>query len=160
VHHAEFVLKRSRLVTWDEAKSRNLIFIGAASQNSALLDLKTNSDFEIVMDNDHRGYIVNQHPLHGEPASFKPSTSNEEYAIVASIPGVAPGTRIAIFTGLTTNGTQAAVEFMCNPNSAQQLIKAIGRSGTGLVPFESVLHIKLSGGVPLPADVAAIHTHA
>jgi hypothetical protein len=37
----------------------------------------------------------------------------------------------------------------CNPNSSQQLIKAIGTSRSGLVPLESVLNIKLSGGVPL-----------
>jgi hypothetical protein len=159
-HHAEFILKRSRLVTWDEAKSRNLIFIGASSQNSALQDLKTNLDFAIDLDDDHQGHIVNRHPLPNEPTRFKPSSSSDEYAIIASIPGVEPGTRIVIFSGLTTHGTQAAVEFMCNPDSAQQLIiKALRKSGRGLVPFESVLHIKMSGGVPMQADVAAIHVH-
>lgn len=158
-HHKEFILKRSRLVTWDEAKSHNLIFIGASSQNSALQDLKTNFDFAIDIDSDHQGFVTNRHPLQGEPASFKPSSANEEYAIIASVPGLEPGTRIAIFTGLTTNGTQAAVEFVCNPGNAQQLAKVIRRPGDALVPFEAVLHIKMSGGVPLQADVVAIHPH-
>jgi hypothetical protein len=158
-HHAEFILKRSRLVTWDEAKSHNLIFIGASSQNSALRDLKTNFDFAIDIDNDHQGFIANRHPLQGEPASFKPSSANEEYAIIASVPGLEPGTRIAIFTGLTTNGTQAAVEFVCNPDNAQQLAKVVRKPGDALVPFEAVLHIKMSGGVPLQAEVVAIHPH-
>jgi hypothetical protein len=158
-YHSDFILKRSRLVTWDEAKSRNLIFIGAPSQNSALQDLKASSDFAIALNDEHQGYIVNRNPRPGEPASFKPSSSSDEYAIIASLPGIGPGTRIAIFTGLTTNGTQAAVEFICNPNSAQQLAKAIGKTGGALVPFESVLHIKMSGGVPLQSDIAAIHAH-
>ena len=51
------------------------------------------------------------------------------------------------------------MEFVCNPNSAQQLAKALGKQGDTFVPFESVLHIKMSGGVPLQADIAAIHTH-
>jgi hypothetical protein len=159
MHHAELVLKRSRLVTWDEAKSRNLIFVGAASQNSALQDLKANSDFMIDLNDDHQGYIANRHPRLNEPAKFVPSSPNDEYAIVASFPGIEPGTRIVMFTGLTTNGTQAAVEFMCDPRTAEQLTKTLGRAGGGLVPFEAVLHIKMSGGVPLHADVAAVHTH-
>src|ERR1700735_1700660 len=32
-HQATFTLKRSQLVAWDEAKSRNLIFIGASIEN-------------------------------------------------------------------------------------------------------------------------------
>jgi hypothetical protein len=158
-HHADFILKRSRLVTWDEAKSHNLIFIGAASQNSALQELRTNFDFGIDLDNDHQGYIFNRHPKPGEPAQFKPESANDEYAIIAFLPGIDPGTRVAIFTGLTTNGTQAAVEFVCNPTNVQQLTKAVGRQGDAFVPFESVLHIKMSGGVPLQADIAAVHTH-
>ncbi|HEY1741599.1 MAG TPA: hypothetical protein VGG18_00430 [Granulicella sp.] len=158
-HHAEFILKRSRLLTWDEAKSHNLIFIGAASQNGALQDLRANSDFGIDLDSDHQGFISNRHPRPGEPAQFKPGSANDEYAIIALVPGIDAGTRVAIFTGLTTNGTQAAVEFVCNPNSAQQLVKALGKQGDAFVPFESVLHIKMSGGVPLQADIAAIHTH-
>jgi hypothetical protein len=159
-HHAEFILKRSRLVTWDEAKSRNLIFIGAPSQNGALQDLKASSDFAIDLDDDHQGYIMNRHPGLNEPAKFKPSSSSDEYAIIAALPGVEPGTRILIFSGLTTNGTQAAVEFMCNPDKAQRLTKVVRKLGHDLVPFESVLHIKMRGGVPLQADIAAIQTHA
>jgi hypothetical protein len=158
-HHADFILKRSRLVTWDEAKSHDLIFIGAASQNSALQELRTNFDFGIDLDNDHQGFISNRHPRPGEPAQFKPDSANDEYAIIAFLPGIDPGTRVAIFTGLTTNGTQAAVEFVCNPTNVQQLAKAIGRQGDAFVPFESVLHIRMSGGVPLQADIAAVHTH-
>jgi hypothetical protein len=159
-HHADFFLKRSRLVTWDEAKTRNLIFIGAASQNSALQDIQTNADFLIDLDQDHQGFILNRHPHPAEPPSFRPSSPNEEYAIVAFLPGIEPGTKIVIFTGLTTNGTQAAVEFMCNPDNVQRLTKAIGRSGSSLVPFESVLHIKMSGGVPIRTEIAAIHARS
>jgi hypothetical protein len=158
-HHAEFILKRSRLITWDEAKSRNLIFIGAPSQNGALQDLKANSDFTIDLADDHQGYILNRHPLSNEPANFRPSSSSDEYAIVASLPGIQTGTRILMFSGLTTNGTQAAVEFMCNPDSVRQLTKAIQKSDGSLTSFESVLHIKMSGGVPLQADIVAVHPH-
>lgn len=156
-HHASFTLKRSRLVTWDEAKLRNLVFVGASSQNGALQDLPATLDFAIELDSHNKGYIVNQHPRSGEPASFVPSSENDEYAILASIPGIQPEHRTAIFTGLTTNGTQAAVEFACSPDSVQQLLARVGQTGGTIKPFEAVLHIKLSGGVPLKSDLVAVH---
>jgi hypothetical protein len=158
-HRASFTLKRSRLVTWDEAKLRNLVFVGAPSQNGALNDLPATSDFVIDLDANEKGYITNRRPEAGEPKIYSPATPNDEYAILALIPGVQGGHRIAIFTGLTTNGTQAAVEFACNPENVRQLAARAGQVGGVIKPFEAVLHIKLSGGVPLGAEVAALHTH-
>jgi hypothetical protein len=158
-HRASFTLKRSRLVTWDEAKLRNLVFVGAPSQNGALNDLPATSDFVIDLDASEKGYIANRRPRAGEPKSFIPATPNDEYAILALIPGIQGNHKIAIFTGLTTNGTQAAVEFACNPESIRQLAARAGQAGGVIKPFEAVLHIKISGGVPLEAVVSALHTH-
>ncbi len=44
-HHANFVLKRSLLVTWDEAKLRNLIFIGSPAENPSLNAVPSLTDF-------------------------------------------------------------------------------------------------------------------
>jgi hypothetical protein len=158
-HHADFTLKRSLLVTWDEAKLRNLVFIGAPSQNKALQELPATSDFAINIDDNNKGYIANRKPYSGEPNRFVPASANDEYAIIASIPGIQADRRIAVFTGLTTNGTQAAVEFACNPENVRQLVDRIGQSSGGIKPFEAVLHIKLSGGVPVQADLVATHPH-
>jgi hypothetical protein len=158
-HRANFTLKRSRLVTWDEAKLRNLVFVGAASQNGALQDLPSTPDFAVDLDGNNKGFILNRHPHPGEPQSFIPSSPNDEYAIVASIPGIQPNLRTAVFTGLTTNGTQAAVEFACDPADIRQLSDRVGQTGGTLKPFEAVLHIKLSGGVALRAELAAVHPH-
>jgi hypothetical protein len=158
-HHADFTLKRSRLVTWDEAKRRNLVFVGAASQNEALEELPAAPDFAIDLDGNNKGYIANRKPHSGEPQRFTPASANDEYAILASIPGIQANRRIAVFTGLTTNGTQAAVEFACNPENVRQLTDRTGQSSGVIKPFEAVLHIKLSGGVPVEADLVAIHPH-
>ncbi|RZU42159.1 hypothetical protein [Edaphobacter modestus] len=158
-HHADFTLKRSRLVTWDEAKLRNLVFVGAASQNEALEELPATSDFAIDLDGNNKGYIANRKPSSGEPQRFAPASANDEYAIIASIPGIQANRRIAVFTGLTTNGTQAAVEFACNPENVRQLTDRIGQTSGVIKPFEAVLHIKLSGGVPVEGDLVAIHPH-
>jgi len=156
---SDFVLKRSRLVTWDEAKLRNLIFMGAPSQNGALHDLPTTTDFTINVNAQHSGYIANLHPRTGEPEAFIPSSANEEFALVAMIPGIDASRRIAVFAGLTTNGTQAAVEFAASPHGAATLLEKAGEADGSSKPFEAVLHVSLSRGVPLRADLVALHSH-
>ena len=47
-HQAAFVLKRSLLVTWDEAKQRNLIFIGSPAENPSLNAVPSLADFTMV----------------------------------------------------------------------------------------------------------------
>ena len=124
-HDASFILKRSLLVTWDEAKLTNLIFIGSAAENPSLRVLHSTTDFTMMTGADYAG-VVNHHPKPGEPALYSrpehPLT--KDYAIVALIPGVEPGKKMLILSGLTTLGTQAAVEFACRPESVAELFKA------------------------------------
>jgi hypothetical protein len=159
MHSASFTLKRSRLVTWDEARSRSLIFVGAPSQNTALNDLQTLNQFRIATASEHHGYIINLHPQKGEPASFPLQSPTEETAIVALLPGIQPDTRIAVFSGLSTVGTQAAVEFLSQPSSVTALIQRVGTANGTLKPFEAVLQISTSKGVAIEASFLAIHLH-
>ncbi len=159
MHGAAFTLKRSRLVTWDEARSRSLIFVGAPSQNTALNDLQTLTQFRIAAASEHHGYIINLHPQKGETASFPLQSLTEETAVVALLPGIQPNTRIAIFSGLSTIGTQAAVELLTEPQTVAALIQQIGTTNGILKPFEAVLQIRTSKGVAIDASFLAIHLH-
>ena len=154
-HHATFTLKRSRLVTWDEARSRNLIFVGAPSQNTALHDLPSTSEFTIVLDSKNIGYIRNVHPEAGEPDRYAVANPNEEYDLLAYLPGLEPGKFVLIFSGLSTDGTQAAVEYACSPIHANELVKRAGNSDGQVHPFEAVLHTHVSQGVPTRSEVVA-----
>jgi hypothetical protein len=158
--HRSFVLKRSLLVTWDEAQARNLIFIGSWAENPSLRVLPTTSDFTMIAQPEQAG-IVNHHPKAGEPTQYlrpeHPLTS--DYAIVALLPGVQPGKRILLFSGLTTFGTQAAVEFFCNPDSASGILSQISTANGGLRPFEAVLETTIAGGVPMQTRLVTLRIH-
>jgi hypothetical protein len=159
-HHSTFILKRSRLVTWDEAKLKNLIFIGAPSQNPAAKVLQSATDFTIVRSVDSAG-IADLHPKNGEPALYSrpeyPLT--KDYAIVGLLPGPQPGKWMFVFSGLTTLGTQAAVEYACSPERVAELAHAASLSKGEIHPFEAVLEMTLSGGVPLQTKVLSVHVH-
>jgi hypothetical protein len=158
-HHADFILKRSLLVAWDEARWKNLIFIGSTAENPSLKVLPTTSDFTITANPDSAGFI-NHHPKPGEPAVFSrpehPLT--KDYAVIALLPGVESGDHILVFSGLTTLGTQAAVEFARRPQSAAELQRAIGQGGEGR-NFEALLEVSLSGGVPLQTKLVSVRIH-
>jgi hypothetical protein len=159
-HHSHFVLKRSMLVTWDEARLNNLIFIGSVAENPSLRVLPSSRDFTMIADSDYAG-IVNHHPKSGEPALYKrpehPMT--KDYSILALVPGLQPGKKILVFSGLTTFGTQAAMEFACHRETAELLLTAAAGPHGEIRPFEAVLETTIGGGVPLQTRLIAIHPH-
>jgi hypothetical protein len=159
-HHASFILKRSLLVTWDEAQMRNLIFIGSVAENPSLRVLPGTTDFTMVAAPNYAG-VVNHNPKPGEPAVYsrpeQPLTN--DYAILALLPGMQSGKRILIFSGLTTFGTQAAVEYVCSPETASELMKKITGPKGEIRPFEAVLETTIGGGVPLQTHLVTIRVH-
>ncbi len=159
-YHADFVPKRSLLVTWDEAQLRNLIFIGSRAENPSLRVLSPTTDFSMMTGPGFSG-VVNHHPLPGEPALFSrpehPLT--RDYAILALLPGVTSGHYVLIFSGLMTFGTQAAVEYVCQPAMVSTLLNKIRGPNGEIRPFEAVLETDIGGGVPLRSHLVTIRIH-
>jgi hypothetical protein len=158
--NATFKLKRSQLVTWDEAKDKNLIFIGSARENPALLVLPGTVDFTLAVGTSSP-VIVNHHPRPGEQETYSrpehPLT--KEYAIVALVPGLEPGQKALLFSGSGTLGTQAALEFTCHPDSLDQLLRAVSGPGGSVRPFEAVIETTLGGEVPIQSRIVALRVH-
>jgi hypothetical protein len=157
--HAEFVLKRSPLVTWDEARSRNLIFIGSVAENGSLKLLPSTQDFTLTATADAAG-IVNHHPRQGEPQVYlRPEHPlTKDYAIVALLPGVQPDHKMFVFSGLTTLGTQAAVEYALEPDTAAELMRQVSVEKK-IHNFEALLEVSIRGGVPLQPRLVSIRVH-
>lgn len=157
-YHASFVLKRSPLVTWDQASNSNLIFIGSVAENPSLRDIPNTREFTMMSDNGFGGFI-NHHPLPGEPEVYErpdyPLT--HDYAILALMAGLQPGSKILIFSGLTTYGTEAAVEFACQRDTIEQLLQRVQGKKGWIRPFEAVLETSIVGGVPVGTHLVTVH---
>jgi hypothetical protein len=158
---AEFLLKRSPLVTWDEARSRNLIFIGSVAENGSLKLLPSTQDFTLTATADAAG-VINHHPRPGEPQIYlRPEHPlTKDYAVIALLPGVQPDHKMFVFSGLTTLGTQAAVEYALEPKTAGELMRQVS-SGRGkeVHNFEALLEVNIRGGVPLQPQLVSIRVH-
>lgn len=159
-HHSAFILKRSLLVTWDDARSTNLIFIGSRSQNPALTMLPAMNDFTLLLDPDGAGFI-NDHPKPGEPKLYSRPRYffSKDYAVLALMPGLQPGKWILVFSGVSTLGTEAAVEYACRPEDVSALWRAASFKNGEIRPFEALLETTIVGGVPMEARLVTIRTH-
>jgi hypothetical protein len=157
-------VKRGRLLTWDEARNVDLIFIGSPSENLSLRELPNTQNFVFeVLKTPARPYdlaIVNRNPRPGERAAYSASSSlpvTEDYSIVSLLPGLVPARKVLVLAGTTTLGTQAAVEYVCRSVKLQELFTKLKLRADDRIPdFEAVLHVKISGGVPVQSRIVAL----
>jgi hypothetical protein len=158
-------VKRGSLFTLDDAKKNDLIFVGSPAENLTLLDLPGSQEFVFkrLPSSPHKGDlgIVNAHPEPGQPAVYYPSDStqplNEDYAIVARVHGLNPDRLVLILAGTTTIGTQAAVEYVCAKDSLEELLRRLGvPPGSEVKPFEALLRVKVTRGVPMGVQLVAV----
>ena len=123
-------VKRGSLFSLDDAKNNDLIFIGSPSENLTLLELPNTQQFVFkqITSGPRMGTmeIINSHPESGEPKEFLPTppdvTLTEDYSIIALKRGINPAHSVLILAGATTIGTQAAVEYVCQQNSLEELL--------------------------------------
>lgn len=158
-------VKRGSLFSLDDASNTDLIFVGSPSENLTLTEIAGTRAFvfQRLTSGPRKGdlAIVNQHPQPNEPEYVLASPSNspltEDYAVIALLPGVNAGHWVMILAGTTTFGTQGAVEYVCRQSSVEELLLRLSVSKDGEVkPFEALLRVKVTRGVPVSTDLIAL----
>ena len=158
-------VKRGALFSLDDVRNNDLIFIGSPAENLTLLEIPGTQEFVFrkVVSGSRKGdvEVVNVHPAAGESQTFLATPTsqlvNEDFAIVALKPGLDPTHSMLILAGTTTVGTQAAAEFVCREDSLKELVRQLGVEKTGEIsPFEALLRVKVTHGVPVITDLIAV----
>jgi hypothetical protein len=165
--HRQIRVKRGSLFELDDAKNNNLIFIGSPFENLTLLEIPGTQEFIFrrMPSGVRKGEeaIMNVHPQPGEPKEYFPSPGNapltEDYAVVGLVKGLNAGQAVLILAGTTTLGTQAAVEYVCRQSSVEELLLRLPVSQNGqLKPFEAVIRVKVTRGVPVGTELVALRS--
>jgi hypothetical protein len=160
-------VKRGALFSLDDVRNNDLIFVGSPAENLTLLEIPGTKEFvfQPVNSGPRKGdvAVINVHPGSGESQSFMASPSSqsvsEDYAIVALMPGLDPTHSMLILAGTTTVGTQAAAEYVCREDSLAELLQRMGISKPGEIkPFEALLRVKVTHGVPVKTDLVALRS--
>jgi hypothetical protein len=159
------LVKRGSLLSLDDAKNNNLIFLGSPAENLTLREIPSTQEFvfQRLTSGGRKGdlAILNMHPQAGEPDAFVASPSNlpltEEYSVIARVRERNPAQSVVILAGTTTIGTQAAAEYICSPQSLQDLLHRLNvATAVDLKPFEAVLRVKVARGVPVAMELVAL----
>jgi hypothetical protein len=163
--HQPVRAKHGALLTWDEARDSNLIFVGGPLAQTPLREIPILTEFEF---RNRRagipgpsGAILNLHPRKGESSIYfgPPARPFEfDYAVVALRPSVNPSHRTLALAGITEYGTQAAAEFVTREDSVRILLARLNVKPGGSLPmFEALLRTTIRGGVPIESELVAIH---
>jgi len=170
--HASRV-KRSLLLTWEDLKTENIVVLGSPAENFFLRDLPQKQDLifkPMPDDNGNKSFgIINTNPQPGEQRRYLakqdgPSRSqiSEDYAVVSLLQGLDGKKRMLILAGITTHGTQAAVEYVTKPDNIRDLIKNLNTAPPGEPPklpvnFQVLVRVKVNGGVPVQVSHVTHH---
>ncbi len=118
-------VQQSRLVNLDEIKGDNAILLGGNQAWSGRVFLNVEG-FHF-----QSGLILNGKPQPGEQAVYKPefdSVTNQltrDYAVVLMLPNETKEKRVLLIYGIYTQGSQAAIEYLTNPERMTELRKAL-----------------------------------
>src|SRR5215468_2094507 len=170
--HASRV-KRSLLLTWEDLKTENIVVLGSPAENYFLRDLPQKQDLifkPMTDDNGNKTFgVLNTNPQPGEQRRYTakedgPSRSqiSEDYAVVSLLQGLDGKKRMLILAGITTHGTQAAVEYVTKPDYIRDLVRNLNTATTGGQPrlpgnFQLLVRVKVNGGVPVQVSYVTHH---
>jgi hypothetical protein len=158
-------VKRGALFSLDDVRNNDLIFVGSPAENLTLLEIPGTQEFvfQRVNSGPRTGdvQVINVHPAAGESQVFLASPTSqsvtEDYAIIGLKPGLDPAHSMLILAGTTTVGTQAAAEYVCREESLTELLQGLGVSKAGEIkPFEALLRVKVTHGVPVITELVAV----
>jgi hypothetical protein len=151
------------LLTVQDITGSNLIFVGSPAENLMAKKFLTlnHLDFQEITAGPRTGQVVinNRQPQAGEPNVFMAArlpgeAQVDDYAVIAHVPIDARHDSL-LAAGTTTIGTQAAINFLCQPESLKEIQKRIGPIGHD-ASFEVVLHVKVVEDVPLKSEIVMV----
>ena len=153
----------SALLTWEDFRQRNLILFGHNEQNSWIDPLLEEYPLQLqATAGELQRRIVNTKPETGEPDYYqidypsKGSESTIEYALVSMLPGTDGLHELLLVSGLNTQATLMAIEFLTNEERAAQLVSELQRQAPGHAGpwhFQLVLRAEVREKVPTGAAI-------
>jgi hypothetical protein len=157
---AKVQVKRSRLVTVDDLRNHDVIFLGSPFDDEILSDMNLPQRFSFAQPAkppylwhgrivDHKASASGlSYSLERDPQS---QVIRADYALFDLLPGPVPGRRIVVLAGITTSGTEGAAEFATSAEGLRQILTlgSTDKNGNKIFPpyFESLLRVEAEKGL-------------
>jgi len=155
----DMILKRSSVLSWEDLKSSNLVFLGPRKFNPQISELPIDQDFVI-----DRGAVHNLRIRPGEQATYsKPTPANtedipEDYSIVTRMRGIDGWGEVLVLGSSSTEGTWAAADYVTDPTHLRELTGRL-RQETGSIPdcYQVLLRSRFKSQVPIQTEYVTHH---
>jgi hypothetical protein len=147
------LLKQSRNVGAEDLKDHDVILLGSVYSNQWAKPLSIKENFVYSS----RTSIENLAPREGEQREYvslfdqRTGALLEDYALITVVPGVSGATTVMSLSGIYSEGTQAAAEYVTDPAHLAQLHQQlIQRKTNGDVPryFQALLKVRVENSFP------------
>jgi hypothetical protein len=153
-------VQQSRLVNLEEIKGDNAILLGGNQTWSGRVFLNLQG-FHF-----QSGVILNRNPQPGERAVYKPEFDpvtnhlTRDYALVLMLPNEIRERRVLLIYGIYTQGSQAAIEYLTNPERMAELRAALLKLSADhkTIPqfFQLLLTTTVENAVPGTTSLVAV----
>jgi hypothetical protein len=155
----DMIIKRSSVLSWEDMRASNLVFLGPRKFNPQIQDLPINQDFII-----DRGAVHNLRIRPGEKATYsKPTPANtedipEDYSIVTRMRGIEGWGEVLVLGSSSTEGTWAAADYVTDPDHLRELTRRLSAE-TGRVPdcYQVLLRSRFRNQVPIQTEYVLHH---
>jgi hypothetical protein len=158
---------QSRFVTWEDLPKQNFVIMGHDEANRWIDPLLEHSPFRLSPTRGGKQRaIVNTAPQPGEAAEYEIRYSPEdltdpiqEYVLISMVPGVDGHHKLLLISGLNTQATLGAAEFLTQPERLRELVAELGKRAPGHRGpwhFQAVLSTEVHDKVPIKASLVAL----
>ncbi len=154
-------IRYARSLSVRDLESSNLVFLGSSYSDPWISEFDPERNFvvELIPTRATLAYR-NRSARPGEPAWYyaygKDGKSDETYGLVTFLPNLHHNGNVLILEGTTTEGTEAAGDFMTDSNAASRLRKALKlKSGEALPYFQLLLKTTMLGGAATKMQAVA-----
>jgi hypothetical protein len=156
---------QSRFLSWEDLTRQNLIILGHNEANHWIDPILKKQPFRLAPTSakEQRG-IVNTQPAPGEKPSYTiafggENDADEEYALVSMLPGFENQHPLLLISGLNTQATQMATEYLTKEASINELLsrlRAADPKHSGPWRFQAVLKTEVHDKVPTNVSLITV----
>jgi hypothetical protein len=154
----EIALKQSRTLSAEDLKNRNVIMLGGAWVNDWSGKLPDEEDFAYSVN----ATILNRNPQAGEEREYVPQFDVRtgalltDYALITIKPNMTAENKVMVLSGIYSQGTEAAVEFVTVRNYLNQFNQKLEQSNMS-DHFQALLKVGVENGIPTTISILALH---
>jgi hypothetical protein len=160
-HWDKVVLRSAKSTQIQEFKNGNIVLLGSNRSNpwNALFEPTLNFQFDYE-EKTGGPFIRNRAPLPGEQIEYRGGGGSNQgmaYSTITLVPNLRHTGNVLIIAGTTGEGTEATGEFITNPKTSSEMLRALMDRNNGRLPyFQVLLKSGTLEGVAKNAEIVAM----